>query len=107
MTGDMWRTDNAEGESSGRILRITPNGTASVAVTADDIYAVRNAAGDALPEGYGARFTDNDIVFDSFGNFYFTESLSDGVFRLNQSGQLVQLGKESDILAKTQELTFI
>jgi len=102
-TGDMWVTDNAGGVDNGRILKITPAGVATVAVSAADIDAARTVAGDTFPEGMGARFTDNDIVFDAFGNFYFTESVSDGLFRLNQNNQLVQLVKESDISAKTQE----
>ena len=102
-TGDMWVTDNAGAVDNGRILKITPAGVSTVAVTAADIDAARTVAGDTFPEGMGARFTDNDIVFDAFGNFYFTESVSDGLFRLNQNNQLVQLVKESDISAKTQE----
>ena len=102
-TGDMWLTDNAGAVDNGRILKIKPAGVATVAVSAADIDAARTVAGDTFPEGMGARFTDNDIVFDAFGNFYFTESVSDGLFRLNQNNQLVQLVKESDISAKTQE----
>ena len=107
MTGDMWVTDNngSSGDSySGQILRITPGGVSSVEVTAADITAARIVAGDTFDptEGEGARFTDNDIVFDAFGNFSFSESISDGIFRLNQNGDLVQLLKEPEILAKTK-----
>ena len=102
-TGDMWVTDNADAVDSGRILKITPAGVATVAVSAAEIDAARTVAGDVFSEGTGARFTDNDIVFDAYGNFYFTESVSDGLFRINQYGGLVQLVKESDITAKTQE----
>ena len=107
-TGDMWVVDNAEieddlvGESIGRILAITPEGGARVTVTATDIDNARIAANDTFPEGTGARFTDNDIVFDHYGNFYFTESVSDGLFRLNENTGLQQIVRESDIVAVTQ-----
>ena len=107
-TGDMWVVDNAEieddlvGESIGRILAITPEGGARVTVTATDIDNARIAANDTFPEGTGARFTDNDIVFDHYGNFYFTESVSDGLFRLNENTGLEQIVRESDIVAVTQ-----
>ena len=104
----MWVVDNAEieddlvGESIGRILAITPEGGARVTVTATDIDNARIAANDTFPEGTGARFTDNDIVFDHYGNFYFTESVSDGLFRLNENTGLEQIVRESDIVAVTQ-----
>ena len=101
-TGDMWVVDNAEGESTGRILAITPEGEARVTVTATDIDNARTAANDTFPEGTGVRFTDNDIVFDHYGNFYFTESVSDGLFRLNENTGLQQIVRESDIVAVTQ-----
>ena len=101
-TGDMWVVDNAEGESTGRILAITPEGDARVTVTATDIDNARIAANDTFPEGTGVRFTDNDIVFDHYGNFYFTESVSDGLFRLNENTGLQQIVRESDIVAVTQ-----
>ena len=101
-TGDMWVVDNAEGESTGRILAITPEGDARVTVTATDIDNARTAANDTFPEGTGVRFTDNDIVFDHYGNFYFTESVSDGLFRLNENTGLQQIVRESDIVAVTQ-----
>ncbi|MDG2381285.1 MAG: hypothetical protein P8N76_06390 [Pirellulaceae bacterium] len=102
LTGNMWVMDNATGNEDGRILTITPAGEAAVAITAAEIDAARTAANDEFPEGMGVRFTDNDIVFDNYGNFYFTENVSDGLFRLNEKTGLVQLVKESDILALTQ-----
>ena len=109
----MYVTDNlldADDSDVGRIFFIPSDFDISnpgasppiVAVTTLDILGARANKGDvfldmALSTPHRARFTDNGIDSDNAGNFYFSESRSDGIFKLPPDGPLVMLATRVEI----------
>ena len=87
-TGDLFVLDTQE----GRILRMAPDGTVSVAVTNAQILAV---TGESF-----VGFSNSGIAFDGVvgGDLFFTEAFSDSILKLS-GGVLSVLTSKADIIA--------
>ncbi len=77
----------------GAILRITPEGSVS--------QAVSRASIDALLPGAGVDFENRGVTFDKLGNMYFTEGLSRSVVKRTPQGVMSVLTDAATIQSAT------
>ncbi len=86
-TGDLYVLEHG----SGDIIRITPGGGISVAVSAAQIMAATGGA--------SVSFTDNGIAIDANGNIFFTDGTTESILRKNAGGPVTMITSAAAISA--------